>query len=155
MKPFNKTHTFIKRLADHISFGKIAAACGKGTSTAEAWGREPETNETPYGTGKRNPLDGVNKIIALAHKEDPGLAREIAEIFPDYVDFLDGKCGTVELVNVSINEIVANSAKEHMDVVLEVLKTAQPDWDKVIAECRQAEAALNTVLGYARNQIGK
>src|SRR6478672_2800397 len=88
-----QTHTFIKRLAnlDNCSFGKIAQITGKEIQTAEAWGRPVASNEAPTGTGKANPLDCVLRIIGLAHREQSGLAQEIAEIFPDYVAFLNGK----------------------------------------------------------------
>lgn len=89
-RPFLHTHTFIKRLADLITFGKIAQVSGKEIQTAEAWGRAVESNENPTGTGKRNPLDLVIQLIGLAHKESPALAREMAEVFPLYVEYLDG-----------------------------------------------------------------
>ena len=148
-RPFNKTFVYIRRLADHVSFGTIAAKCGKETGTAEAWGREPESNVNPNGTGKRNPFDCVLRLIGMAHKEDAGLAREMAEMFHQYIDYLDGKDGLQLSKMPAINELLAKSAKEHMDVMLAILKTPNPNWAQVIQECKQSEAALNTVHGFA------
>ncbi len=135
------THTFFHRLAAYISYGVIASRCGKELQTAEAWGREPESIENPNGTGKKNPFDCVLRLLALAHDKDAGLAREAAEIFSDYVKYLDEKDGkTFVEKGGSVLTIVGEATKEHTDVVYEMLKSPNPDWSKVYSEFKQSEA---------------
>jgi hypothetical protein len=145
-----RTFSYIKRLADLITFGKIAKACGKEIGTAEAWGREPESNENPHGTGKKNPLDCVLRLIALAHKESPALAREMAEIFTDYSDYLQGER---KEVNGSIKALVGQSAKEHLDIVLLILNHESPNWSKAFTEIKEAEAALYRVELFVKAEL--
>lgn len=147
---FNKTFTYVKRLADHVSFGKIAQVCGKTTETAEAWGRAPESNINPSGTGKRNTFDCSLRLIGLAHKEDPALAREMADIFPAYVDFLEGKTSEV---TASPNALVAQSIKEHSDAVVAVLNQEQPDFVKAHTEIVQAEVALLRLKNWVKAEM--
>jgi hypothetical protein len=140
---WNRTYTFIKRLGDIVTFGKIAQLAGKEMQTAEAWAREPESLENPHGSGRRNPLDTVLRLIAEAHKHDAGLAREMALTFIEYVDFLDGKKGIEELKRAgSICELVGRSAKEHTDVVVEMLKNPNPNFHTLKIEHLQAMSAL-------------
>ncbi len=151
---FSRTHEFIKRLAEHITFGVIAQKFGKETGTAEAWGRVPESNENPFGNGKRNPIDAGLRVIALAHKDDAGLAREIAETSIDYCDYLD------ELRGVSfaaqggcINEILAQSAKEHADIIVCLLSASEPDMESVYREIKQAQAKINELAACCKSKM--
>ncbi|HRH45874.1 MAG TPA: hypothetical protein PKY82_29800 [Pyrinomonadaceae bacterium] len=138
---FKRTFEFIHRLAGFVGYGVIAQKSGKELQTAEAWGRAPESVEHPNGTGKRNPFDGVLRLIALAHEKDPGLAGEIAEIFSDYVNFLNEfKAGEFIKSGNSIYQLLGESTKEHTDVVCEALKAENPDWEKVYTEFKQGEA---------------
>lgn len=151
MKPnYLRTHEFIKRLADLITFGRIAQACGKDIKTAEAWGREPESNENPHGTGQKNPLDCVLRLQALANKEAPGLAREIADIYTDYVDYLQGER---KEPSGSINSLIGQSMKEHTDVLLTILNSPNPDWGKAFTEIKEAEAALYKVELFVKAEL--
>jgi hypothetical protein len=145
-----RTFSYIKRLADLITFGKIAKACGKEIGTAEAWGREPESNENPHGTGKKNPLDCVLRLIALAHKESPALAREMAEIFTDYSDYLEGQGANKP---DCVHSAVGQAAKEHMDVVLAILNTGRPNWHKAFTEIKEAQAAMYRVEMFVKNEM--
>lgn len=144
---WKRTYTFFKRLADYTTFGAIAQKCGKEIQTAEAWARVPESEESPHGTGKRNPMDCVLRLIALAHGKDGGLAREMAAIFPEYVAYLDSLSGGAAAANgdEAINELVAASAKEHLDIVLELMKAGERDLAKIWSEVKQAESALAKV----------
>jgi hypothetical protein len=143
---WKRTFEFFQRLAAFTTFGTIAQKCGKEMQTAEAWAREPESDENPFGSGKRNPLDTVLRLISMAHKHSPGLAREIADMFVDYVNYLDDLGGATSLRNgASVNELLAESAQEHLDIVKELLSSVNPDLDKVWTEFKQAQAALNKV----------
>jgi len=151
---WQRTYEYIGRLAEYISFGVIAQRCGKEIQTAEAWARVPESNENPLGNGKKNPLDTVLRLIGLAHKEDAGLAREIAEMFLDYVAVLDGRQGVSVLdCGGSINEVLGQSAKEHADVLLAILKSEKPDWSKAYSETKQAQAALGRVEACIKKEM--
>lgn len=151
MKPtYSRTHQYIKRLADLITFGRVAQACGKDIKTAEAWGREPESNENPTGTGQKNPLDCVIRLIGLANEKDPGLALEMAGIFPDFVNFLQGR---TEQNSGSINSLIGQSAKEHMDVVLAILNSPNPDWGKAFTEIKQEQAAMYRVELFVKAEM--
>lgn len=146
---FLTTFTLFKRLGDLLTFGKIAQCCGKEIQTAEAWGREPASNENPTGSGRRNPVDCILRLMGLAHKEgDRALVREIAELFTDYADFLDGVSNAD---NIDLDNLVGSSAKEHADVVFAALK--RKDWPKVCTEIVQAEIALRDLKSYAQNQL--
>lgn len=149
---YSRTFQYIKRLADLVTFGKIAQVCGKEIQTAEAWGREPESNENPHGTGKKNPLDCVLRLIALAHKDDPALAVEIAEIFTDYADFLQGRTPSEP---GCVNALIGQAAKEHMDVVLAILNTESPDWPKAFTEIKQAQAAMYKVELFVKGEMAE
>jgi hypothetical protein len=153
-RSFNRTWTFVKRLADYVSFGKIAQTCGKETGTAEAWGREPASNANPFGTGKANTFDCSLRLVALAHKEDAGLAREIAEMFKEFVDHLEGV--ETETRKGTVNELVGVSIKEHAEAVVILLNGDKPDFAKAHTEIAQAKVALDRldryVLGEMREQ---
>lgn len=141
---FSRTYEFIKRLAEYMTFGAIAQKFGKETATSEAWARVPESNENPFGNGKRNPIDAGLRVIALAHKEDAGLAREIAETSVDYCDYLDTLKGKkFEDLGGCVNELLAQSAKEHADIIVALLMSPDPDLDKVFREVKQAQSKLN------------
>lgn len=146
------THELIKRLAnlENCTYGRIAQSCGKSIQTAEAWGRPPESDEHPYGTGKKNPLDCVDRLLALAHHDDPGLSREMAEHFTDTVDALEGKAPEV---TGSINSLIGQSAKEHLDIMLLILNSARPDWKKAFTEVKQAQAALYRVELFVKAEM--
>lgn len=153
---WQRTYTLIRRLADHVTFGTIASKCGKEVQTAEAWGREPESNENPNGNGKKNPFDTVLRLIGMAHKEDAGLAREIAEMFPEYVEFLDRKLGLARLKETgSLCEVVGKSAKEHTDIVLKMLQNPNPDYHELKTEYEQAMSALIQVGACIDEEIKK
>jgi len=138
---FLSTHSLFERLGKLLTFGKIAQCCGKEIQTAEAWGREPASNENPSGSGRRNPIDCIIRLMGLAHKEgDRALAREIAETFTDYADYLDGVAG--ELDDTEIEELAGKSVKEHGDAIFEALKRRKPNYPKAMTEIVEAEIAL-------------
>jgi hypothetical protein len=140
---WKRTFTLINRLADLISFGVIAGRFGVGTKAAEAWGREPESNENPFGTGRKNPIDGNLRVIALAHKEDEGLAREIAETSVEYCDYLDEQKGKVFAQSGGCAKtLCAQSIKEHTDIVVVLLESDEPDNQRVLTEIAQAQSKL-------------
>lgn len=151
---YNRTFTFVKRLADYVSFGKIAQLSGKEIQTAEAWGREPESNENPFGTGRKNPFDLTLRLIALAHKEDAGLAREIAEIFTDYADYLIETSGRdFAAKGGCVNELLAESAKEHTDIIVAALDSVEPDFERVLVEAKQAQSKLSELAACVKEKI--
>ena len=153
-RPFLHTHTFIKRLADLVTYGKIAQISGKEIQTAEAWGRPVESNENPTGTGKRNPFDLVLRLIGIAHKEAPALAREMAELFPQYVDYLDHN--EQRPTGRALNELIGESVKEHSEAVIALLNQTDPNFAGAHTEIKEAIIALerldNYVLGEMREQ---
>lgn len=150
-RSFNSTWKLIKRLADHISFGKIAKMCGKDLKTAESWGREPASNANPTGTGKANTFDCSLRLIASAHKEDAGLAREMAEMFTHFVDHLEGvetgeRKGTV-------NDLIGSSVKEHSEAIVVLLAGEKPDFAKAHTEIAQAKVALDRLDRYVLGEM--
>jgi hypothetical protein len=141
---FKTTFLFVKRLAEHVTFGKIAAVSGKDTSVAEAWGRPYESDEFPAGTGKKDPSQTVLRLLGLAHRADPGLAHEWAAVFPGYVEFLDERDGAEGTgMPGCIFELMAKSGKEHMDVMMKMLKKENVDWSAVNTEYQQFVAVNN------------
>lgn len=147
---FKRTHEFFRSLSDHLSFGVIASRCGKEIQTAEAWGREPESNEHPNGTGKKNPLDTFLRLLGMAHKEDAGLAREWASVGIEYVDFLDGKIGRETSQNVC--EMAAVYLKEHAEMVAKILADGG-DTEGLWKELAECEAAFNQLKACIREQV--
>lgn len=146
-----QTHLYFGRLGDLLTFGKVAQACGKEIKTAEAWAREPASNETPTGTGKCNPLDCIFRLIGLAHKEgDRVLVREIAEAVPAYVDYLDG---TV-IESADLDDLIGASLKEHSEAAIEALHIrSRPNYPKAMTEIVQAEIALRDLKTYVQKQM--
>jgi hypothetical protein len=153
---FKNTHRYIRRLADLTSFGTIAQITGKTTDTAEAWGRAPESIENPTGTGKHNPFDTVLRIIGRAHEKSPALAREMGEMFPDYVNYLDGKARRPA---ACLNELIGSSVREHSDVIVNLLNCPEPNFAAVHTEIKEAIIALerldNYVIGEMKEQTLK
>lgn len=137
---YSRTFTFFARLGALLTFGKVAASCGKEVQTAEAWGREPASNEYPAGSGKRNPMDCILRLMGLAHKEnDLALVHEIAETFQHYANYLEGK--TFEQPS-SLNEIIGASVKEHSEAIVAALNVENPNFAKAHTEIVQAEVAM-------------
>lgn len=150
IKAPNFLHTFrlFERLGSLLTFGKVAQCCGKEMQTAEAWGREPASNENPTGSGRKNPIDCILRLMGVAHKEgDRALVREIAETFTEYADFLDEK----EIsINTDLDELVGKSAKEHGEAIFEALR--RKNWASAITEITQAEIALRDLKSFAQVQ---
>jgi hypothetical protein len=152
---FKKTYLFFKRLADseHCSYGKIAQLSGNTMQTAEAWGRAPESDEFPTGSGKRNPSDLQIRLLGLAYKKSPGLAREWAMIFPAYIDFLDELNGIEHSKSGrSARELCKRAAKEHADIVCEMLSK---DYDPAIVwkEINQFESANKSFVECIKQEL--
>lgn len=97
-------------------------------------------------------MDCVVRLIGLAYEADAGLAREMAEVFTAYVDFRDGKQGTQI---GGIQELLAKNVKEHSDVVIELVQSKEPNWERVLTESKQSEAAMNQLQAYASAQLRK
>jgi len=148
---WKRTFEFVKRLSEHYSFGKIAAVSGKRMEVAEAWGRPMECDEYPSGTGKKDPSQTVLRLIGLAHEKDPGLAREWAATFLEYVDFLDEKEGRAAVDNFCAK--LAKLIQEHTDVIIECTKSHDPDWVKVFSETKQLQAEINQFLACVKEQL--
>lgn len=153
---WKRTFEFIRRLVhlEHCSPGIVAKSSGVERETVDAWGRPVESDENPTATGKRTPFDLCLRLIGIAHKDDSGLAREIAETFPDYCDYLD------ELRGVSfaaqggcINEILAQSAKEHADIIVSLLAAPDPDLQDVYREIKQAQAKINELAACCKSKM--
>lgn len=146
---FLQTFTLFKRLGDLLTFGKIAQCCGKEMQTAEAWGRRPASNEYPTGTGRNNPVDCILRLMGLAHKEgDRVLAREIAETFTGYADYLDG---IESEEKASLNDLVGASVKEHGEAICAALEAR--NYTKAMTELVQAEIALRDLKGFIQKQL--
>lgn len=147
-----KTHVYFKRLGELLTFGKIAQACGKEVQTAEAWAREPASNENPAGTGKNNPLDCIFRLMGLAHKDgDKALTREMAEAVVAYADWLDGIEPRPE---GTLTELIGAAIKEHSEAIVEALNLpTKPNYAKAMTEIVQAEIALHELKKTVRNQM--
>jgi hypothetical protein len=128
----------------------LAQAFGVGTDTVGAWARAKESDEFPTGTGKRNPIDQVERLIRIAHRYSPGNAREIVQYLADLVNRLDREAG-IESARTSGSpcQLLAESAVEHTDVVF-VLAGKPNDpaaWRKARTEIPQAVAKLQELDG--------
>jgi hypothetical protein len=145
---FRRTHEFFRGLAEHVSYGVIAQKCGKELQTAEAWGREPESNDNPNGTGKRNVFDTYLRLLGMAHEKNPGLARDWASVGVEYVDYLDGKMGRE--TTLSVCELAAIYVKEQADVIAKIL--ANGDTEGLWKEMAECEAAFNQLKACIREQ---
>lgn len=150
---FKRTFEFVKRLADLFSYGKIAQISGVSTDVADDWARPYESDEFPSGTGKKDPSQTVLRMIGLAHSKDPGLAREWASVFLAYVDFLDAQSGVKEWKTGNLCAVIADSAKEHMDLVVEYMHTPNPAHEKVWSELQQAKSALLKAEACLREEL--
>lgn len=150
---FRRTFEFYKRLADLASYGVIAQISGVTSDTADDWARPVESDDFPTGTGKNNTTDTVLRQIRKAHTKDPGLAREWASVFLAYVDFLDAQSGVSEWKSGNLCAVIAQSAKEHMDLVVEYMHKPQPNLEKVWTELQQAKSALNKAEACLREEL--
>lgn len=146
------TFRFFHRLSAHISFGLIAQKSGKELQTAEAWARPVESDEFPSGSGKRNPFDVVLRLLAMAHEYDPALAHEAAEIFIDYVNFLDEKKREGRGGDCA-HEALAKCAKEHADILIALLHSKTPDYQKVWTEIKEAQIALQDLEAVVKAKL--
>jgi hypothetical protein len=151
---WKRTYEFFKKLGNSkYKFGDIAKTSGKTTETAEAWGRPPESDEFPFGTGYRNPSDLQIRLLGLAYDVDPGFAREWAKIFVEYVDFLDSIHGKEHYENGrSARELCKRAAKEHADIVCEMLSK---DYDPAIVwkEINQFESANKSFVECIKQEL--
>ncbi len=148
---FRRTYEYIKRTAEHVTFGKIAAISGKSTDVAEAWGRPFESDDNPAGTGKKDPSQTILRLIGLAHSKDPGLAREWASTFPEYVDYLDAKAGRES--ERSVCELAAIYLKEHAEMVAEILHRNDGNWEGLWTELAQCEGAFFQLKACIKEQM--
>lgn len=148
---FLATYGLFDRLGELLTFGKIAQSCGKEVQTAEAWGREPASNANPAGSGRRNPIDCILRLMGLAHKEnDRVLVREIAETFTDYADYLNG----IQITDRrEIAELAGASVKEHGEAIFEALNLKKPNYPKAMTEIVQAEIALRDLKEKVRGEM--
>jgi len=146
---FKRTHEFFAGLAVRFSFGQIAAWCGKEMTTAEAWGRVPESDEHPNGSGKKNPLDTLIRLLGKAHSQDPGFAREWAVMGIEYVDYLDDRAGKRSAENPC--ELAARYLKEHAEMIAKILHN-DGDADGLWTELAQCEAAFNQLKACIKEQ---
>jgi len=144
-----QTHNFIKRIAEHLSYGHIAQMNGVSIQTAEAWGREPESNLNPHGTGKKNPFDSSLRLIGKVHKDDPGLAREIATSYLEYVDVLDGR--TAKAIGC-VSTLVGQCVKEHADVVIALVNADEIDLDVAEREINELDAAVERLRQWLQGE---
>ena len=136
----------------------LAAAYSVHSDTVGAWGRAPASDSNPSGTGKHNPLDQAERYITIAHRYDPGNAREAARYFADLVNRLDREAGTAAAaVHDSPCALLAESVKETTDFV--VILAAKPEnplaWIKARTEISQAKAKLNELDGCLESLIEK
>lgn len=149
---FKRTYEFYKRFGSLWTFGKLAQISGVEMQTAEAWGRPVESDEFPTGTGKRNPTDTVLRQIRTIHAKDAGTARVWANTFPKYVDHLDALSGKVraQIETGSLCQIIGESAKEHLDIVLAFMNADEPDYENLEHETLEAISKLNELLACLR-----
>lgn len=128
----------------------LALSFGVNTDTVGAWARSFATDDDPTGTGKHNPLDQAERYIRVAHRYNPGNAREAAYYFVGVVDELDRQAG----ISAADDEdapchLLAQSAVEHADVVF--VLAGEPNnpkaWRKARTEIGQAVAKLNELDG--------
>lgn len=145
---FKRTYEYIRRVValEHCSPGVLAKMNGVERETVDAWGRPPESDEYPTGTGKKNPIDAFLRLIGLAHKDAPGLAREIASVGGEYVDYLDDLGGRPFTEQANVCEAVAKSVKEHSDVVVYYLHSSEPDYEILYREAQEMLAASRELV---------
>lgn len=136
----------------------LAQAFGVSTDTVGAWGRDPESESNPFGTGKRNPIDQIERLIRIAHRYAPGIAREIAQFVVDLVDRLDREAG-IDVGDCEENACVllAQSVKEHTDVVTILIEN--PDdpraWQKARKEIPESISKLNQLYSCIGRLLAK
>lgn len=151
MKPYLRPYLLIQRLVTLLGCGTIAKACGKTTETVDAWGRPPASNENPSGTGKHSPLDCVVRLQRLAHKEgDAALAYEIAEMFADNANDLDGKTPHNRIAR---DVLIGSAIKEHGEAIVECLNAENPNFIKAHTEITQAEVALRKLKIWVKDEM--
>jgi hypothetical protein len=148
--PIIQTHEIIAEALTPRVTHTIAHAFGVHEQTARAWGRAPETDDTPTGTGKSNPLDRAARLIRLLHRYAPGAARLAAQYFQELTDELDEAAGEGASPASPLRpwrEALSQVVREVSDVELGVLQ--RPDTraelkelDREIAEAICALAAL-------------
>ena len=143
------TYLLVRRLAEHVTYGAIASKFCKNIRTAESWGREPESNSNPLGTGKKNPLDGVLRLIAMAYEKDKGLAKEMADLFPEYYEFLSGS-GTAPKEPLQV--LIGRAIKEKADFVTILLNEKDPDWDLVTKEIAEFEIEFIKLKNFVKEE---
>lgn len=149
---WNRTFEFVKRLADQITFGKIAAVSGKSTDVAEAWGRPFPSDNYPAGTGKKDPSQTILRLLGLAHDKDPGLSREWASTFVEYVNYLDEQQGGSH--RQSVCGLAAVYLKEHAEMVGKILNDGG-DMDGLWTELAQCESAFNQLKACIKEQMAE
>ena len=71
----------------------LSQAFGVALGTVRAWRQPKESDTNPTGTGKRNPLDQVERYVRIIHQYNPGNARQAAEYFVELVNELDKASG--------------------------------------------------------------
>jgi hypothetical protein len=154
---FKRTFEFYKRLGEMTGFGKIAQISGVCTDTADDWARPVESDDFPTGTGKHNTTETVMRQIRTAHVNDAGFAREWAEVFPAYVDFLDEQAGRERSLNGSnsLCSLIGESAKEHLDIVLAFMKSPNLDHERLEGEILDCVSKLNEMLACVRAEQKK
>lgn len=154
---WKRTFEFFKRLgnSEKYTFGKIAKNCGNEMQTAEAWGREPQCDEFPFGSGKRNPSDMQIRLIGMAYDDDPGFAREWAMMFPAYVDYLDELHGRRHRqAGGCAMDILAASFGEHADI-LKALVNREAGAEEVWQELLQFKAIMNQFEACLKQEVGE
>lgn len=136
----------------------LAAAYSVHSDTVGSWGRAPLSDDNPTGSGKHNPLDQAARYITIAHRYDPGNAREAARFFSDLVNRLDREAGTAAAAfEKAPCRLLAESAKENTDIVF--VLAAEPDnpraWKQARTEISQATAKLGELDGCLETLIEK
>lgn len=128
----------------------LAQAFGVCADTVGAWGRAPESDENPFGTGKRNPIDQTERLIRIAHVYAPGIAREIVQYLVDLVRRLDREAGNDEAeIEKSPCALLAELVLEHADVVAILAKNPHcpKAWAKARKELKELDAKSKQLDG--------
>lgn len=147
---FQRTYELLKRLTDATSCGLVAEKTGKSLGTVEAWTRPPESLEHPTGTGRRNLFDSCLSVIGMAWECDRALAHEMAEIFGDYVVFLEKRASRKR---ERIEAMIGACVKEHADVIVSLLNQEEPDFEKAYTEIRESIIAQEKLAAYVKDEL--
>jgi hypothetical protein len=140
----------------------LSQAFGVALGTVRAWRQPKESDTNPTGTGKRNPLDQVERYIRIIHQYNPGNARQAAEYFIELVNQLDAESGVggresgeAESAGDAVLVALREELREAADIP-QVLMSADLDevaLRRALREIAEDQAALNRLDAVVRERL--